>query len=414
MARFRNLGVLQTLCVVAGLIAAALASVGVQPGTAHAAAACGAPPEAEFSSVVDADPDAAQIWRLYQAHFLRQPDDIGFAYWLGLKDSGLDLTSMAGLFQESEEFQLRYGSLSDLGFVNLIYDNVMCRPYDEIGRNYWVGELGSGLSRPGMLLYFSESEEYLNRTGTRFSATASPSDATFGADGYEIVSVPGGRAIRLDSSMVEVKTSATRCGIASINANWLTPADSANPTPIGLAVIDGVHVPGSADRHDRGVFGVRKSQHAATEDFIWDYEGLFPMNARLGSMQGGQLESWAMWVHPNFGEFAVASEWQWAAAGLPLILGGEVWHGLADISRSDYTHGTYGHSFMMMNPDTGVMMLGSTTGMTSWDLIAYAQASGFSELVKFDGGGSVEFNVGGQVVVAGTPRAIPVWLGVGC
>ncbi len=136
---------------------------------------CGGTPSSDYATEVDADADAAQIWRLYLAHFRRQPDSAGFAYWLGLKRSGLTLPDMAQQFQASKEFDLTYGALTNLGFVDLLYDNVLCRDHDTDGRNYWVSELEAGLTRHDMLILMSESTEYLRRTGTRWSATGSPS-----------------------------------------------------------------------------------------------------------------------------------------------------------------------------------------------------------------------------------------------
>ena len=144
------------------------------PAETEPAVVCGGTPSGVYAAQVDADADAAQIWRLYLAHFRRQPDAAGFDYWLGLKRDGMTLPTMAAQFQASAEFDLTYGSLTNLGFVNLLYDNVLCRDYDTDGRNYWVSELEAGLTRHDMLILMSESTEYLRRTGTRWSATGSP------------------------------------------------------------------------------------------------------------------------------------------------------------------------------------------------------------------------------------------------
>lgn len=55
--------------------------------------------------------------RLYVAVFGRVPDDKGFDYWVGL-DIGIG--SMADEFVGSRESRLRYGSVSDAGFGDLI------------------------------------------------------------------------------------------------------------------------------------------------------------------------------------------------------------------------------------------------------------------------------------------------------
>jgi len=70
-------------------------------------------------------------------------------------------------FADSQEFQDRYGHLSDAQFVDLIYQNVMHRTPDAEGREYWIKELGLGLSRGGLMLGFSESEEFIDKTADR-------------------------------------------------------------------------------------------------------------------------------------------------------------------------------------------------------------------------------------------------------
>ncbi|MBY0453849.1 MAG: trypsin-like serine protease [Burkholderiaceae bacterium] len=102
--------------------------------------------------------------RLYTAYFLRQPDYAGLMYWLGqmFPSSGATGTSLAqvsGAFAQSAEFVNRYGSLSNDGFVNLVYQNVLGRQPDAAGKAYWLGQLNGGLSRGSLMIGFSESTE---------------------------------------------------------------------------------------------------------------------------------------------------------------------------------------------------------------------------------------------------------------
>jgi len=65
----------------------------------------------------------------------------------------------------SSEFRERYGDLSNDGYVDLVYQNVLNRPPDEAGRAFWVGELDSGRRTRGeMMAGFTESSEYRNAT----------------------------------------------------------------------------------------------------------------------------------------------------------------------------------------------------------------------------------------------------------
>lgn len=108
------------------------------------------------------------ITRLYRAYFLRAPDTVGFHYWTGLYQRGeSSLEEVSDYFFRSREFQARYGYTSNDEFVELVYRNVMNRAPDPDGRRHWVDALERGYRRGQMMLAFSESEEFVRRTGTR-------------------------------------------------------------------------------------------------------------------------------------------------------------------------------------------------------------------------------------------------------
>lgn len=105
---------------------------------------------------------AATVGRLYQAYFDRVPDDGGRAYWVSRLGDDLSLIDMAELFEQSPEFQTKYGELSDRAFVELIYSNVLGRDPDGNGFEFWVDELASGTrSRSEVMIGFSESDEFV-------------------------------------------------------------------------------------------------------------------------------------------------------------------------------------------------------------------------------------------------------------
>ena len=55
----------------------------------------------------------------------------------------------------------------DAAFVDLVYRNVLARPPDPAGRAHWAGGLDSGrLTRGGVMIGFSESAEFVRKTGT--------------------------------------------------------------------------------------------------------------------------------------------------------------------------------------------------------------------------------------------------------
>ncbi|MGF1595339.1 MAG: DUF4214 domain-containing protein [Acidimicrobiales bacterium] len=412
-----------------------------------------AAPDGEFAREVSLSAGHARVWRLYQAFFLRQPDRGGFDYWLSVRSNGYGLGAIAYQLSTSAEFQNRYGNLSNDQYVSLVYNNVLCRQPDSGGLAYWRGLLDSGqLSRWDMMVNFVELEEYMTRTGTchsfypqlsaglgHCSETRSPlSQASLGTDGYRahdsnVNRLGGGtgsfRGVEVDVARAQIlSTGHDRCSVASINANWLVAAekDRANPGVLGLGIVDGRHVKNSSDRSDRGVFGLRFDTHPASVVEVWPGDTLSADDTRLNSVMWHDgralLEQWyaAAELSPYLGVLAPdqivkPNEWAWAAAGVPLLvdgqLDGDFW---SDVSNDPYTYLTLRHTFVAMDQDTNRLVFGGTTNLTVPDLVAWAGGNGYDDLIKFDGGGSAEFNIGGTAVVAGTGRDIPVWLGVGC
>ncbi len=114
------------------------------------------------------------VYRLYQAYFLREPDAGGERHWNQQYGRCLvQLAAVSDAFASSPEFAARYGSLSDRAFVELVYQNVLGRPGEAGGVDYWTAMLQQGaLSRGGVMIGFSESAEMRGRTGT--AAPVSP------------------------------------------------------------------------------------------------------------------------------------------------------------------------------------------------------------------------------------------------
>jgi uncharacterized protein (DUF1501 family) len=106
----------------------------------------------------------AEVARLYLAYFLREPDEEGYEYWVGVRESGASLGKISAEFAASPEFKQRYGSLNNRQFVQLVYGNVLRRNADSGGLNYWSGLLDAGTSRGEVMVGFSESTEFQTRT----------------------------------------------------------------------------------------------------------------------------------------------------------------------------------------------------------------------------------------------------------
>jgi hypothetical protein len=107
--------------------------------------------------------NAGAAFRLYQAAFDRMPDAGGLTYWIDSLDNRTgDLSWAATNFIASAEFQDTYGTpgtVSDAAFIDLLYRNVLHRPAEGDGAEYWQGQLSEGMDRSIVLLNFSESAE---------------------------------------------------------------------------------------------------------------------------------------------------------------------------------------------------------------------------------------------------------------
>ena len=119
---------------------------------------------------LDIEGNGGQAYRLYTAVLARAPDLGGLGYWIDRLDNQvvfngkpLDLRGVADLFLGSAEFTSTYGAIDSLStqtFVSKLYDNVLHRPLDQAGFDFWVTAIEEkGVSRADILVAFSESIE---------------------------------------------------------------------------------------------------------------------------------------------------------------------------------------------------------------------------------------------------------------
>ncbi len=111
--------------------------------------------------VVLTDPTARknQFVRLYMAYFTRFPDAEGLNYWLTVGKGQIPLADASFYFATSKEFTNTYGNVNDRQFVELVYQNVLNRAFDQEGFDYWTQVLADGYKRAELMIWFSESEE---------------------------------------------------------------------------------------------------------------------------------------------------------------------------------------------------------------------------------------------------------------
>ncbi|MGI9595596.1 MAG: DUF4214 domain-containing protein [Acidimicrobiales bacterium] len=121
----------------------------------------GVPDPTQLNTALD-----GEVLRLYRAYFQRDPDTSGFVYWRRQRLAGVGLADISDAFAQSAEFLNRYGNLPNADFVDLIYVNVLGRPAEPAGHAYWLRQLAAGIPRGQIMLAFSESQEFMNKTGT--------------------------------------------------------------------------------------------------------------------------------------------------------------------------------------------------------------------------------------------------------
>lgn len=108
--------------------------------------------------------DHADLMRLYQAFFKRQPDLGGAIYWMGIYDDGASLDELAWSFANSAEFLNTYGAaLTNSEFLEIVYGNVLGRTPDPVGMAYWLDQMANGLSQHGVVRWVAANQEFINR-----------------------------------------------------------------------------------------------------------------------------------------------------------------------------------------------------------------------------------------------------------
>ncbi|GAB2851361.1 hypothetical protein GCM10027277_19550 [Pseudoduganella ginsengisoli] len=111
---------------------------------------------------LDIDGNGGQAYRIYQAAFDRAPDLAGLGYWIGRMDAGASLREVAQGFVGSDEFAIRYGggNPTNFDYITKLYNNVLHRPAETNGFNYWLDVMDTNrATRAEVLAYFSESSE---------------------------------------------------------------------------------------------------------------------------------------------------------------------------------------------------------------------------------------------------------------
>lgn len=110
---------------------------------------------------LDIEGDAGRAYRLYGV-FDRQPDFQGLGFWIEALDGGIGLHTVAEGFLASQEFVADDGSsLTDAGYLDVLYERFFARAPDDAGMAFWLSALDKGVAdRADVLVAFAQSPEY--------------------------------------------------------------------------------------------------------------------------------------------------------------------------------------------------------------------------------------------------------------
>lgn len=119
---------------------------------------------------LDTAGNAGQAYRLYEAAFDRTPDQGGLSYWVGRLDASVSLRDVAYGFVASAEFRQIYGANpTSVALVSKFYQNILDRPGEQAGIDYWVGKLNSSTALIDVLAGFSEGAENIAKVAPKIA-----------------------------------------------------------------------------------------------------------------------------------------------------------------------------------------------------------------------------------------------------
>jgi hypothetical protein len=95
----------------------------------------------------------------YEQYFGRAADAAGLSFWTGQLQAGLSDAAFEADLIGSAEFYARSGG-TDQAWVDALYQNVLGRPADQQGQNYWISQIQSGVSRTAVAYGFLTSAEH--------------------------------------------------------------------------------------------------------------------------------------------------------------------------------------------------------------------------------------------------------------
>ncbi|WP_210253442.1 Ig-like domain-containing protein [Antarcticirhabdus aurantiaca] len=114
-------------------------------------------PEAFGTVVTSPASTAGYVYGLYEALLNRAPDPLGLASFAAAVENGASLTQVASAILASAERGPAPTSLN--AFVESLYVNLLDRPADAAGLQYWTAQLSSGASQASVAVQIATSGE---------------------------------------------------------------------------------------------------------------------------------------------------------------------------------------------------------------------------------------------------------------
>ncbi|MBQ8189525.1 MAG: DUF4214 domain-containing protein [Lachnospiraceae bacterium] len=118
-----------------------------------------------YGRIVDAEKVGAFVDRLYTMCLGREAETTGRAYWVSKLCNGeIDGATAAFGFFFSDEYAAK--NLSNEEYVEMLYNVILGRESDPVGKADWVSKLDNGVGRIGVYRGFAESNEFSSICGS--------------------------------------------------------------------------------------------------------------------------------------------------------------------------------------------------------------------------------------------------------
>ncbi len=186
----------------------------------------------------------APVLRLYQAYFNRLPDLAGAKYWLGIRRDSHSLRQIAGYMAGGQEFADNYDDTTNAQYLGRVYQNVLDRPYDQAGYDYWLDLLDTGqLDRVGVVFFMAGGTEFISNfpftNDSTLPPTTLPPTTLPPSTLPPITAPPTGERI---TAAAETEPVPNRGDAADDPAIWVDPANPERSTIIGADKKGGIGV----------------------------------------------------------------------------------------------------------------------------------------------------------------------------